>query len=281
MEWGISTHLFAEQVLSFQVLSRLAGCGFRNLEVWAMRPHFDYGDGRVVEDLTGWVAQLGLSVAAVHAPFYFHLSELRQGRILSLAAGAGAGRRLALREVGCALRAASRLGAGVLVLHAEGAEEAAARRRFVEGVKMLLDEAGALGVCLALENTCAPGVNAAFLVELVEEIGGAGLGICLDVGHAHLVGEVTEALRCCAPYLLSLHVHDNHGFQDEHLLPGKGSVAWQKVMHVLQQVGFAGLAVLELRVSRGVEGVLSDLKQGNIGNFECSFMPWGKSAERG
>ena len=49
-----------------------------------------------------------------------------------------------------------------------------------------------------------------------------GPGICLDVGHAHLVGDVMEAIETCSGHIVTTHVHDNGGKRDDHLVPGDG-----------------------------------------------------------
>ena len=47
-------------------------------------------------------------------------------------------------------------------------------------------------------------------------------GICLDFGHAHLMGDVADAVETVAEHVITTHVHDNHGRDDEHLVPYRG-----------------------------------------------------------
>ena len=54
---------------------------------------------------------------------------------------------------------------------------------------------------------------------------------------------VGELLACCAP--LSLHIQDNHGQRDDHLLPGDGAIDWDDVTAVLKEIGYRGDVVLE------------------------------------
>ena len=45
---------------------------------------------------------------------------------------------------------------------------------------------------------------------------------------------------------LSLHTHDCRGFDEEdHLIPGDGSIDWHKFLHILKDVGYTGELVLE------------------------------------
>ncbi|MFC2106618.1 sugar phosphate isomerase/epimerase family protein, partial [Candidatus Bipolaricaulota bacterium] len=48
-----------------------------------------------------------------------------------------------------------------------------------------------------------------------------------------------------AGQLSHLHLHDNHGERDDHLLPGEGTVDWARVLGVLEEIDFSGKAVLE------------------------------------
>jgi len=85
------------------------------------------------------------------------------------------------------------------------------------------------------------------LVELVEsDIDAAGLGICMDVGHARLLGDVVDAIETCSGHLITTHLHDNRGREDEHLLPGKGVIDWDATTLAFQKVGYDGVWMFEL-----------------------------------
>jgi len=48
------------------------------------------------------------------------------------------------------------------------------------------------------------------------------------------------------PRLWGVHLHDNDGTEDEHLLPGMGTVPFDDVAAALVEVGFAGTFMLEI-----------------------------------
>ena len=52
------------------------------------------------------------------------------------------------------------------------------------------------------------------------------VGVCLDLGHAHVTVGVAEAIGTLGARIASVHVHDNHGVKDEHLWPGDGTIDW-------------------------------------------------------
>jgi len=67
------------------------------------------------------------------------------------------------------------------------------------------------------------------------------IGICYDFGHANLQsGNEThrQKLNRIGARLTAVHVQDNHGRADEHLLPFFGSIDWQNAMQGLHDIGY-------------------------------------------
>ena len=75
------------------------------------------------------------------------------------------------------------------------------------------------------------------LVRLIEDEDLPALGICLDVGHARLQGDVVDALETVAGYLVTTHLHDNAGRRDDHLLPFDGVIDWPELIDRLPEGG--------------------------------------------
>lgn len=123
--------------------------------------------------------------------------------------------------------------------------------RVWESQKVALREIGKVasdhGVVACLENMIGareflcrdPGE----LLGMTEDI--EGIGITIDIGHAHTVGLVRDFLPLVSQ-ALHMHVHDNHGQNDEHLPIGDGSVDWEAVGPVIGR-NFAGVVVIEGR----------------------------------
>ena len=42
------------------------------------------------------------------------------------------------------------------------------------------------------------------------------------------MGDVADAVETVAEHLITTHVHDNHGRDDEHLVPYRGSINWDR-----------------------------------------------------
>ncbi|MDK2954921.1 MAG: hypothetical protein PWQ57_417 [Desulfovibrionales bacterium] len=90
---------------------------------------------------------------------------------------------------------------------------------------------------LALENTFEDDPRT--LAALAAEIDRADVGLCFDVGHwrAFARGAVRKNLsvwmETLAPYLSHVHLHDNNGWEDEHLGLGAGGVDWGEFAETL------------------------------------------------
>jgi sugar phosphate isomerase/epimerase len=79
--------------------------------------------------------------------------------------------------------------------------------------------------------------------ELLKVIEGTGLGICLDVGHANTSGN-TDAWLELADRFMNVHLHDNRGERDEHLVLGEGTVPLARVLGALK-ANYRGTYVIE------------------------------------
>jgi sugar phosphate isomerase/epimerase len=116
-------------------------------------------------------------------------------------------------------------------------------------------------VTLAVENTTSEMGDPAYLRAFVDETRLTGLRFNFDVGHANLSESPAEerVAKCFAPLkelVVSLHLHDNHGDKDEHLLPYEGSIDWGATVPLLKSAcdGDGALpVVLELKEKFGPE----------------------------
>lgn len=81
--------------------------------------------------------------------------------------------------------------------------------------------------------------------ELVTRVHSPHFGWCFDTGHLNRCGLNADTLLGLKHPPLSLHIHDNGGKHDEHLLPGDGTIDWKAYLDALRQLGYAGELVLE------------------------------------
>jgi sugar phosphate isomerase/epimerase len=86
------------------------------------------------------------------------------------------------------------------------------------------------------------------LVALCEKASPYGkVGVCWDTGHANLSDGIdqAESIRRLGAWLKCLHVHDNHGVTDEHILPMMGTIEWRSIMQALREINYTGDFVYE------------------------------------
>ncbi|MCM3626269.1 sugar phosphate isomerase/epimerase [Paenibacillus glycanilyticus] len=90
----------------------------------------------------------------------------------------------------------------------------------------------------SLRSYCA---TAEELAELVRSLNHPLFGACWDTGHAHIQGvDQSSSLRILGSLLKAVHIQDNQGVSDSHLLPYQGSIDWVDVMSGMAAAGYQG-----------------------------------------
>jgi len=252
-EFGVSTHLYHHQRLAREHLLEIAAHGFSTVIVFGTRTHFDYHSPAAVADLQQWLAEAGLTLHGMHAPVAERYDRGRFDLPLSLASADPDARRRAVAEVEAALHVARRIEAQVLVTHLglprsqpqePGTQGRVAARRSIEE---LLRTAEPLGVRIAIEVIQNEVSRATSLVHFIEEdLDGSHVGICLDLGHAHLESDLLDAIDAVSEHLALIEAHDNGGRTDDHLVPFDGTIDWPAALTAVQKVGYDGAIIFEL-----------------------------------
>jgi sugar phosphate isomerase/epimerase len=226
----------------------LAAYGVPEVEVtWLGFPHWD---PVACARLRGALAANGLRMRAIHAPFGPDLNILSRDAGLALHA---------LESHLHMLPGVAAIGAETFVVH-PGREFASERSResvAEPGTRLLRrvgERAGDLGVQVAVENMLPANAMAPFdlLAEVVGRVDLPNVGICLDTGHAHVVGSVTDAVAAFGSRIRHVHVHDNHGSVDEHLAPTLGTIDWPGAVAALRAIDYRGALSLECQPPPGM-----------------------------
>lgn len=261
--FGLSTHLYHDVRLDREHLVEIAAHGFDCVEVFATRTHFDYHDPSAVGALAEWLDDTRLTLYSLHAPITASYVDGAWGEVFSNATPDEQRRRRTLSEADAALAVAQSIPYRVLVVHlgvpdtvpgAAGDNSREAARRSVEELHARAERAG---VRLALEVIPNALSRPEALVALIEEdLEGLDLGICLDVGHAHLMGDLSDAIEICSGHILSTHLHDNGGRSDDHLVAGEGTIDWAATLMGLQKVGYDGPWMFEIANTSTARAVL-------------------------
>ncbi len=98
---------------------------------------------------------------------------------------------------------------------------------------------------LMLENTYEPNPDAHEL--LLSGLQPETTGFCLDVGHLMSFAKTPwqDWLPRLSPWLGQLHLHDNDGFQDLHLAPGRGKFNFTELFQFLANNKLKPIITLE------------------------------------
>jgi sugar phosphate isomerase/epimerase len=93
--------------------------------------------------------------------------------------------------------------------------------------------AGDYDITLAIENMPLRKWTLGNTVdEILEIIGDTQIGICFDIGHAFIQNEVEKFLEHIE-LIYNVHIHDNNGRHDEHLILGNGSI---EIPHIIKRL---------------------------------------------
>jgi sugar phosphate isomerase/epimerase len=248
---AISTHIHLRERLQPQILERLAQGGAAGIEVFAMRGHFDYDDPHQVREIASWFgSQPEVVFQSMHAPVF---ASGEWGRFdsppLNIAGQDRKERIEAMDEIKRAIEVAEVVPFRFLVLHAGVTGEHFDEHKFegaLTSIEHLRAFAKPLGVRLLLENIPNELTAPEKLVALIQTLHYEDVGVCLDLGHAHLEPGVEAAIETLKPFIRSVHVHDNHGMKDEHLWPGEGTIDWKRSMELLRSAPQVPALVLEV-----------------------------------
>ena len=219
-----------------------AECGFEAVDLYLKHVIYLKEDelDRWIDGMQSAIAESGVSVSQCH--LYFgptdreHLSEHES-------------------RVERSMQIADRMGIpwgvihGVHYDHLFGASHEENIRMNVEMFQRLQDKVQPKTVGLAFENVMGCDFkDADTLVELCEKASPYGkIGVCWDTGHAHLSAGVNQAesIRRLGAHLKCLHIHDNHGVTDEHILPMMGTIDWRSILPALREINYTGDFVYE------------------------------------
>ena len=81
--------------------------------------------------------------------------------------------------------------------------------------------------------------------EFVEYVNHPLFHACWDTGHAHIEGIQYDEILALGKDLYALHINDNRGEKDEHMIPFFGTISMDEVMHALIDSGYQGYFTME------------------------------------
>ncbi len=253
----LSSHLFLRSRLHPGLLDTLARSGAEGIELFAARQHFDYRSRPAVREAAEWFRANSCEPLSIHAPLYSDEDQGRGGApSVNVVHGEKSRRIDAMDEIKRALEAAEQIPFKHMVLHLGERGDAWSERTLeyaMTAVEHLQAYSRPLGVRLLLENIPNEVTAPAHLLEILKVGHFDDVGICLDLGHAHMGEGVAAALETLADRIRTAHIHDNHGERDEHLWPGEGTIDFASTYKGLREAKQTPAGVLEIHYSLGAE----------------------------
>ena len=229
-------------------IRRLHKFGYQGIEVWGGRPHaYRHDLDEQLDEIKGLLDSFEMTVPN------FIPAQFRYPSILcSLNETV---RRDSVGYIQDAIDNARRLGAPYvslcpgMTLYGEDLDQgwAQLRKSFAE----LLAYAASTDIVLLIEPAHKFESTLILTVEdglrMIEELGSERLGILLDTGHAAVNGEdLAEVVRSLKGVPFHIHIDDNHGDSDAHLVPGDGSIDFAPFVQALREIDYRGAVSAEL-----------------------------------
>jgi protein FrlC len=231
-----------------EAIRRLHRFGYQGIEIWGGRPHMYRHD--LDAELDGIKALLDECEMTVPN---FIPAQFRYPSILC--SSNELVRRESVRYIEDAIDNALRIGAPSVSLCAgmtlcgESVDQGWMNLR--QSIVELLDYTDKSNLLLLIEPahkaestlilTVADGLR------MIREIDSGRLGVCLDTGHAYINGEdLAQLVGLLGGVPLHIHIDDNKGDSDAHLIPGEGSIDYAPFVRALRETHYRGFVSVEL-----------------------------------
>lgn len=227
-------------------LADIAGLGFDYLELTMDPPRAHYSTLRQqMQTIVNDLQSRGMFVIC-HLPTFVSTADLTDSI-----------RQASVQEIVNSLDVAAELGARKVVLHpghigglgSYVIETALAHAN--NSLAVIIDRAQKLGLCVCLENMfprCRAFVEPDDFVDILKRF--PDLKLTLDTGHANIGAKggrrILEFIEKFGHRIGHLHVSDNFGERDDHILLGSGAIDFKKIAHAIKRCGYDDTATLEI-----------------------------------
>ncbi len=143
--------------------------------------------------------------------------------------------------------------------------------------KKVIPYAKERGITICFENMPMKGMHIApgsRTLDFVRKINDENFKLCLDTGHAAVLKESpADIVRMAGKDLMTLHIHDNSGNRDEHLLPLMGVIDWKDFKAALTEIGFDGVFSLETSWANFIHNASDETKLIGLKAVLAEIMP--------
>jgi sugar phosphate isomerase/epimerase len=252
---AMSTFVGVKQRLHPGFLDRLAQGGAQAIEIFGAKGHFDYTDRAHIREIAGWFKGNAVELNSLHAPMFSDAHWGDDGSPpVNITAVEKRERIDSMDEIKRAIAVAEMLPFRFLVQHIGTPNESFSDKKFdmaMTGIEHLRAFAKPLGVSILVENIPNELSTAEKILDLIAISHFTDVGVCFDVGHAHMMNNVPSDFEALKEHIRSTHVHDNGRDRDSHFWPGGGTIDWKNAMELLQSAPHTPPLLMEIE---GIEG---------------------------
>jgi sugar phosphate isomerase/epimerase len=253
---AMSSYVYIKQRLHPGMLDSMARGGAQAIELFAARGHFNYHDKEHIKELGSWFKSEKVEFHSIHAPISMDNNLNSGGQPVNIVDPDKRNRIDAMDEIKRAIEVAEYVPFKYLIQHIGKTDEYDDPRKFdnaLSAIEHLRAFARPLGVSLLLENTPNDLATPEKLVEIMKLLRYEDLGVCFDVGHAHMMSSVHQAFSVLESRIRSTHIHDNMRDKDTHLWPGEGNIDWEQTIQSLRGASKAPALLLEIEGAEGLD----------------------------
>jgi sugar phosphate isomerase/epimerase len=253
---AMSSYVYIKRRLHPGLLDTLVRGGAQALELFAARGHFNYHEKEHVRELGNWFKSEKIEFHSMHSPIYMSNDFKSGGQTVNIVDPDKRMRIEAMDEIKRAIEVAEYAPFKFLIQHIGKSDEYDDPRKFenaLSAIEHLRAFARPLGVSLLLENIPNDLATPEKLKEIIKLLRYEDLGVCFDVGHAHLMSSVHQAFGILEDRIRSTHIHDNKRDKDSHLWPGDGTIDWEQTMQSLRSAQHAPAMLLEIEGEEGMD----------------------------
>lgn len=243
-------------------LPLIAEAGFRAIELccYVDEPaDFPWEDQNEIKRLSKVAADHGVRIWSVHPPDRYNLTAVSESD-----------RRGQVDVAKRSIDVAEQLGAAAVILHAghrmpAELSHAERRERLDTSLCELAEYATSTAVTLCLETLFEHDhqlLNGE-IIDRIKSNSASAFGLVIDTGHSALAGNLYGTAQKAGRRLRTLHLQDNFGKRDDHILPGSGRIDWKRFMADLKESGYSGPLMLEAsdKDARPVREYLADCRK--------------------
>jgi fructoselysine 3-epimerase len=245
---SFSSFLYLNYPLTEAIL-RISQAGYNGIDIWGGRPHAyrrDLGQSEI-EELKGLLKSLNLGIASfIPAQFRYPTCLCSDNEVI---------RQDSVAYIQDSIRTASALGAPIVSVCPGHSLFGQAKVDAWRSLRTSLDDICLFAMPYNIKIAIEPAdryetdliQTVADALRMINEIDRDNLGVVLDTGHAHVVGEsAVDALAAAQDRLFHIHIDDNLGLRDQHLVPGQGSFDFTAFFKALEKSGYQGYLGVEL-----------------------------------